>query len=331
MPLDPRSPAYQAALDSFVSDVEKTMRDKLASVGDFKNLADLESEIDRLTLRIELLGTDPEFQEVSKRVEARRNDLARKRDQIKPFLMKLERELAVYRAAQQAGSLGISMSPAQAPAPAPAPAVAAPRAPATPAVSAPPPRAPSPPPAAAPPSRPAPAWAPAPAPQPAATPVAVDSRGSLARGAAAVDPSRSSMPPPVGDDEWASAASAAPDALDMSLPPEEPMPESFVAAPTDFITGPGVQDASFADGAELMLENEVPSAPPSAGAQWPPPGEAIPDPFAAFQPARPAAPAQPPRPAAPQAPARPAPGNPAGRPVAAPAAGKPGAKPPWQK
>jgi hypothetical protein len=305
MPLDPRSPAYQAALDTFVSDVEKTMRDKLASVGEFKNLADLESEIDRLTLRIELLGTDPEFQEVSKRVEARRNDLARKRDQIKPFLMKLERELAVYRSAQQAGSLGISMSPAQTP----APVAPAPRAPAAPAVSAPPPRAPAAPAAAAPPPRPAPAWAPAPAPQ----------------------PPPAAMPPPVGDDEWASAASAAPDALDMSLPPEEPMGESFVAAPTDFITGPGVQDASFADGAELMLENEVPAAPPSAGAQWPPPGEAIPDPFAAFQPARPAAGAQPPRPATPPAPTRPAQGNPAGRPVAAPAAGKPGAKPPWQK
>src|SRR5688500_3069624 len=98
--MDPRSPAYHAALDMFIAEVEKLMREKLTGIGDYKNLADLDAEIDRLSLRIELLQSDPEFLEIVKKLDARRQEVSRKRDQMKPFLLKLERELAVYRNAK---------------------------------------------------------------------------------------------------------------------------------------------------------------------------------------------------------------------------------------
>ena len=106
-------------------------------------------------------------------------------------------------------------------------------------------------------------------------------------------------------DELSSAVLDASEELDMSLPPEEAMPEgSIVASPTDFITGPGVDQANWSESAELEVDRPPPPAPVA---------EAADDPFAAFGPS----------PASPAAPAR-APAAPAQAP-------RPAGKPPWQK
>jgi len=326
VPLDPTSPGFLAAIDGFIADVETLMREKLKGIGDYKNLADIESEIDKLTLRIEILGPDPEFQEVAKRMDLKRQDVSRKRDQMKPFLLKLERELALYQSAKSAASGMQAVAPAPvfaapAPAPAPAPVFTAP-APVFAAPVAPPPQPPA---AAAPPSF---------APQ-AARPL----QPPPAPGA------RAPQPPPLAPawPEPAPVAAAPPAPIDMSLPPDDGDVASFISPSTDFITGPGTAGGGgdLAE-AELMLESEVappaPVAPVNAAAQWPPPGEAILDPFAAFQPAKPA-PAAPPRPpvptpppaAAPRAPAPPqGPPRPAGppTPTAAPVGTRPPGPPP---
>ena len=350
MPLEPATPAYKAAVDGFIAEVQKLMREKLVGIGDYHNLGDIEAEIDRCSLRIELLGTDPEFQESVKKLDAKRIDLARKRDQIKPFLLKLERELAIYRGALGAEpelALGQAVEeeptiPMQAieppPAQAPAPRSAAPAFQASPA-PAPMPHAFQP--AAPPPTRPPVQAAPrTPAPAPAPAPMR---------------PPMAPAPAPVVQVEE-DLLLAGPE-LDMSLPPEEPMDDvNFLAAPSDFLAdAASTNQGDFAGGPELTLDT-IPSAlspatapppaaaaPPSAGAQWPPPGQAIPDPFSAFQGGRPPAgapPQAPPRPAPasavpPARPAAPAPAPAAPRPAAPPAAGaaaaKPGVKPPWVK
>lgn len=350
MPLEPATPAYKAALDGFIADVEKLMREKLVGLGDYHNLGDIEGEIDRLGLRIQLLGTDPEFQESVKKLDAKRIDLARKRDQIKPFLLKLERELAIYRAAQQGGGepeLTLGQPVEEEPTVPMQPVPAAP-----PPVAAAPVRAP----------QPAPVFAPAPAPMPPAFPPVAPPQPAPFRPPMPQPAPRTATPPPAAAPIAAQqltveeAVLDSPPELDMSLPPEEPMDDvNFLAAPSDFLQDAALtnQGGGFAaSGPELTLDTvpsavaapPAPAAPPSAGAQWPPPGQAMPDPFASFQgQGRPAAPppqpaarpapapaaAQPPRPATPA----PAPGAP--RPAAPPAAGaaaaKPGVKPPWVK
>lgn len=341
MPLEPATPAYKAALDGFIADVEKLMREKLVGIGDYHNLGDIEGEIDRLTLRIQLLGTDPEFQESVKKLDAKRIDLARKRDQIKPFLLKLERELAIYRGATTGGEPELALGQ---------PIEEEPTVPMQPVA--------------------APAFAPAPAPAPAphafqsvAQPQPAPYRPPMPQAPAPAQPQpRPATPPPAAIPVAARQPPAEPEVLqppelDMSLPDEEPMADvNFLASPSDFLADAATTNqGGFDAGPELTLDTvpsaiaappPPPAAPPSAGAQWPPPGQAMPDPFAAFQgqgrpaagaPPQPAArPAPPPAGAAPARPPAPAPAAPAApRPAAPPPAGgaaaKPGVKPPWVK
>ncbi|HVO30012.1 MAG TPA: hypothetical protein VMV18_04725, partial [bacterium] len=240
MPFDPRSPAYAAALETFIADVEKTMHEKLTGIGEYKNLADIEAEIDRLTLRFDLLGTDPEFQEAAKRIELKRQELSRKRDQMKPFLLRCEREIAIYRAALGGGAV----------APAPAPAVAAPVPAAAPPWN--------------PPAKPAAAAAPAPARAPAAATAAPPAARAPAPPPPAAPAPMAAAPAPVAPP--APAAPAPAGEIDMSLPPEEEMPADFLASPSDFLVSMdaagGTAEGMPGDDAELVLD--TPAPPPAA-------------------------------------------------------------------